>query len=81
MCNAGGNPEMYDPWMDRLAPRFQEMADYQNHRAMPGGVSLRAIADTVAFLASDASRGITGADIAVDRGASAGSWLAPLNDL
>lgn len=81
VCNAGGNPEMYDPWMDQLAPRFEEMADYQNHRAMPGGVSLRAIADTVAFLASDAARGITGADIPVDRGASAGSWLAPLNDL
>ncbi|MEM7141452.1 MAG: SDR family oxidoreductase [Actinomycetota bacterium] len=81
VCNAGGNPEMYDPWMDQLADQMRDMIDYQKHRAIPGGVSLEQIADTVAFLASDAAAGITGADIPVDNGASAGSWLPPLNTL
>ena len=79
VCPAGGNPEMYGPWMDRLVTMLDETGSYVEDRAMPGEVPLESIADAVLFLASDASRHCTGVDLPVDGGAQAGHFLPGFN--
>jgi len=80
VCPAGGNPEMYGPWMEQLVGMMDEMLAYTEDRGIPGEVSLEAIADAVLFLASDASRLCTGVDLPVDGGAHAGTFLRGFNE-
>lgn len=81
VCPAGGNPEMYAPWMQQLAGMLEQTKAYTEDRALPGEASLDAIADAVLFLASDASRHCTGMDLPVDGGAHAGRFLPGFNEL
>ena len=81
VCPAGGNVEMYGPWMEKMIPFIDETLAYQEDRGIPGGAPLEAIADAVLYLASDASSGTTGADIPVDGGASAGTFIPGFNTL
>jgi 3alpha(or 20beta)-hydroxysteroid dehydrogenase len=81
VCPAGGNPAMFGPWADRLAEMSEETAAYHAARAIPRGAEVDEVADVVVFLASDLSRFVTGADVPVDGGQTAGYFLAGFNSL
>ena len=75
ICASGGNPEMYGPWADSLVAMLDALEPYHQKRAIPRGATVEEIADVARFLASDLSRMVTGADIPVDGGHSAGDHV------
>lgn len=81
VCPAGGNPDMYGPWMRELGDIMDQTQAYNDNRGIPGTVSYEAIANAVLYLASDASDGVTGIDLPVDGGATAGKFILGFNDL
>ena len=81
VCPAGGNPQMYGPWMEKLVGLLDRTKAYVEDRAIPTEAPLESIANAVLFLASDASSHCTGIDLPVDGGAQAGHYLDGFNDL
>ncbi len=81
VCAAGGNPAMYGPWLEKMVSFMDQTQAYQENRGIPGGASFEEIAQAVLYLASDASAGVTGIDLPVDGGATAGKWIAGFNSL
>ena len=81
VCPAGGNPEMYAPWSDKLAAIGTEIAGYHHKRAIPRNVDTDEIADAVVFLASSLSRMVTGIDLPVDGGHTAGDHVTGFSTL
>lgn len=81
VCPAGGNPEMYGPWGAGLMAMADDTAHYLANRAIPRPATTEEIADVIVFLASDLSRMVTGVDIPVDGGETAGSYLPGFNQL
>lgn len=81
VCPAGGNPAMYGPWFEKMLPFLDQTEAYNANRSIPGTVSFEAIANAVLYLASDASDGVTGIDLPVDGGATAGKFLEGFNTL
>lgn len=76
VCPASGNPEMFSPWREQLTAAAGEIAHYMADRAMPRAGEAAEIADAVLYLASDLARYVTGADLAVDGGFTAGAHTA-----
>jgi len=81
VCPAGGNPEMYGPWASQMAGFTEQTQAYTDNRSIPGAVAFDAIANAVLYLSSDASNGVTGIDLPVDGGATAGKFLLGFNSL
>ena len=81
VCAAGGNAEMTAPWLDKMMPFLEHMLAYTEDRGIPGGATLEQVAKAVLYLASDASDGVTGIDVPVDGGATAGKWIEGFNSL
>ncbi len=81
ICAAGGNPEMYGPWLEHLGAIGDQTQAYNDNRGIPGPVAFEAIANAVLYLASDASEGVTGIDLPVDGGATAGKFILGFNSL
>jgi 3alpha(or 20beta)-hydroxysteroid dehydrogenase len=81
VCPAGGNPEMYGPWFAKLAEIADQTEAYNNNRSLPGTVAYQSIANAVLYLASDASAGVTGIDLPVDGGATAGKFIEGFNSI
>jgi 3alpha(or 20beta)-hydroxysteroid dehydrogenase len=79
VCPSGGNAQMFGPWAQDLAAFAADTAAYTADRAIPRSATVDEIADAIVFLASDLSRFVTGADIPVDGGQSAGSYIAGFN--
>ena len=81
VCPAGGNVEMYGPWMEKMIPFMDETRQYSANRGLPGEAPVEVIADAVLFFASDASAHCTGVDLPVDGGAHAGRFIPGFNTL
>lgn len=81
VCPAGGNPAMFGPWIEKMAPFIEETISYTRQRAMPGEVPIEVIAEAVAWLASDSSGHCTGVDLPVDGGSTIGTWIPGFNTL
>ena len=67
--------------MEEILPFLDDTIAYQNDRAIPGGAPAEGIADAAVFLASDAAMHITGVELPVDNGATAGHFIAGFNRL
>jgi 3alpha(or 20beta)-hydroxysteroid dehydrogenase len=80
-CPAGGNPMMFAPWGEQLSAFPGDIAHYTGARAIPREARVDEVADVVVFLASDLSRFLTGADVPVDGGQTAGHFIPGFNTL
>jgi 3alpha(or 20beta)-hydroxysteroid dehydrogenase len=78
---AGGNPRMFAPWSSPLVAHREQTEAYRQDRAIPREATLAEIAEAIAWLASDASGMVTGIDLPVDGGVSAGHYMAVFDEL
>ena len=72
---------MFGPWFEKMGAFRDQIDFYENNRGIPGTMPLEAIANAVLYLASDASLNVTGIDLPVDGGATAGRYIDGFNTL
>jgi 3alpha(or 20beta)-hydroxysteroid dehydrogenase len=81
VCPGMGNPEMFTPFLDQfdldLYLRSAPQVPYQE-QGRPRNVDMYDVAEMVVWLLSDAARGCSGADFAVDAGWTAGTYAPGL---
>jgi 3alpha(or 20beta)-hydroxysteroid dehydrogenase len=81
VCPGMGNPEMFTPFLDQfdldLYARSAPTVPY-HERGRPRNVDVHDVAEMVVWLLSDAARGCSGADFAVDAGWTAGTYAPGL---
>ncbi len=81
VCPGMGNPDMPTPFLDRFdLDRYVQTAPrlpFHQH-GQPRNVDVHDVAEMVVWLLSDAARGCTGADFAVDAGWTAGTYAEGL---
>jgi 3alpha(or 20beta)-hydroxysteroid dehydrogenase len=75
VCPTGGNLAMYEPWLGAIGDSSEELDTYGNSRAIPRSSTMDEVANAVLFLSSDTSQFITGVDLPVDGGHTAGNYL------
>jgi 3alpha(or 20beta)-hydroxysteroid dehydrogenase len=75
VCPTGGNSAMHEPWLGSIADSRGELEMYGNSRAIARSSTMDEVADAVLFLSSDRSQFITGVDLPVDGGHTAGNYL------
>ena len=81
VCPAGGNVEMYGPWMSQMVEFLDETSAYTANRGIPSEAPQERIAEAVVFFAGDRSLHCTGVDLPVDGGAHAGRFIPGFNTL
>jgi len=81
VCPAGGNVEMYGPWMTQMVDFMDQTRAYTANRGIPSEAPLERIAEAVVFFAGDRSLHCTGVDLPVDGGAHAGRFIPGFNTL
>ena len=72
---------MSGPWMEQMAPYIDQTMAYLDDRSIPGGIPMEAVAGAVVYLCSDVAAHVTGVDLPIDGGASAGHHIAGFNSL
>ncbi len=81
VCPGMGNPEMFTPFIDQFdLERYAASAPQvpYSERGRVRNVDMYDVAEMVVWLLSDAARGCTGADYAVDAGWTAGTYAEGL---
>jgi 3alpha(or 20beta)-hydroxysteroid dehydrogenase len=81
VCPGMGNPDMSTPFLDQFdLDRYLQTAPRIafHERGRPRNVDVHDVAEMVVWLLSDAARGCTGADFAVDAGWTAGTYAEGL---
>jgi 3alpha(or 20beta)-hydroxysteroid dehydrogenase len=81
VCPGMGNPDMSTPFLDRFdLDRYLQTAPRiaYHERGRPRNVDMHDVNEMVVWLLSDAARGCTGADFAVDAGWTAGTYAEGL---
>jgi 3alpha(or 20beta)-hydroxysteroid dehydrogenase len=76
LCPSGGNEAMPAPWSEHLAAHRDELNAYMQSRGIPDGAPLEDSANAALYLASDLARNVSGVDLPVDGGHTAGTYLA-----
>jgi 3alpha(or 20beta)-hydroxysteroid dehydrogenase len=79
VCPVGGNDAMFSTWQPHLDQFGEEITAYGNCRGIQETVALEEMADAVVFLGSELSRKVTGIDLPVDGGHTAGTYLEAFN--
>lgn len=81
ICPSSGGDEIAESFIEKLVPIADDIVAEVESQAIPRQVPPVAVASAVTYLLSDASKHVTGIDLPVDAGATAGRFLPGFNTL